>query len=117
MYGPTAAIRETVMPDLRERLTDLVTTAIGPSTGTATWTLDIIQGEPGPTLVERARGARLLVLGTGEHAGVRRLVTGSVSHYCLSHAHGPVVAVPARATSPVAPAASHPASTAGTGPG
>jgi nucleotide-binding universal stress UspA family protein len=35
------------------------------------------------------------VVGTGEHTGVRRLLEGSVSHYCLSHAACPVVAVPA----------------------
>jgi nucleotide-binding universal stress UspA family protein len=82
------------MPDLRTRLVDMVTDAIGPSTGPAPWTLDIVHGPPGPALVRRARSADLLVVGTGEHAGVRRLVNGSVSHYCLSHAHGPVVAVP-----------------------
>jgi hypothetical protein len=35
------------------------------------------------------------VLGTREHTGLRRAVVGSVSHYCLSHAVPPVVAVPA----------------------
>jgi nucleotide-binding universal stress UspA family protein len=94
MYGPTGDIRDAALPDIRKRLVDMVTAAIGPSTGPAAWTLDIVQGPPGPTLVRRAREAALLVVGTGEHAGVRRLVNGSVSHYCLSHAHGPVVAVP-----------------------
>jgi nucleotide-binding universal stress UspA family protein len=94
MYGPTGEIRDAVLPDQRKRLVDMVTAAIGPSTGPAAWTLDIVQGLPGPTLVRRARRAALLVVGTGEHAGVRRLVNGSVSHYCLSHAHGPVVAIP-----------------------
>jgi hypothetical protein len=75
----------------------MVTDAIGPSTGHTTWTLEIVQGPPGPTLVQRACNADLLIVGTGEHAGVRRLVSGSVSHHCLSHAHGPVVAVPALA--------------------
>jgi nucleotide-binding universal stress UspA family protein len=94
MYGPTGEIRDAVVPELRKRLIDMATAAIGPSTGAAAWTLDIVQGPPGPTLVQRARSANLLVVGTGEHAGVRRLASGSVSHYCLSHAHGPVVAVP-----------------------
>ena len=93
MYGPTGEIRDAVLPDVRKRLVDMVTAAIGP----AAWTLDIVQGPPGPTLVRRARSAALLVVGTGEHAGARRLVNGSVSHYCLSHAHGPVVAVPSLA--------------------
>ena len=97
MYGPTGGIRDAVLPDKRRRLVDMVTAAIGPSTGPAAWTLDIVQGPPGPTLVRCARSAAMLVVGTGEHAGVRRLVNGSVSHYCLSHAHGPVVAVPSLA--------------------
>ena len=95
MYGPTGDLRDAVLPDLRKRLVDMVTDAIGPATGPTKWTLEIIQGPPGPTLVQRASNADLLVVGTGEHAGVRRLVSGSVSHHCLSHAHGPVVAVPA----------------------
>jgi len=94
MYGATGEIRDAVLPDLRQRLVDMITAAIGPETGPAAWTLDIVQGAPGATLVRRARSTDLLVVGTGEHAGVRRLVSGSVSHYCLSHAHGPVVAVP-----------------------
>ena len=94
MYGPAGEIREAVLPELRQRLVDMVTASIGPSTGPAGWTMDIVQGPPGPALVERAHGAALLVVGTREHAGVRRLVSGSVSHYCLSHAQGPVVAVP-----------------------
>lgn len=105
MYGPTGDIRDAAMPDIRKRLVDLVTEAIGPATGRTAWTLDIVQGHPGPILVQRAQSADLLVVGTGEHAGVRRLVSGSVSHHCLSHAHGPVVAVPTMAdpgTEPVA---------------
>ncbi len=58
------------------------------------WTLDIVQGSPGPALVARSRGGKLLVLGTGEHGGIHRVLAGSVSRYCLSHADGPVVVVP-----------------------
>ena len=64
------------------------------------WYLDIAEGSPGPVLVARSRGARLLVLGTQEHTGLHRAVPGSVSHYCLTHAHAPVVAVPAPSEAP-----------------
>jgi hypothetical protein len=37
----------------------------------------------------------LLVVGTREHVGLARLVSGSVSRYCLSHAQCLVVIVPA----------------------
>ena len=90
-----AAFREVTAADARARATRWLGDALG-STGThAGWVLDIVEGPPGPVLVDRARGAALLVVGTGEHVGIRRLVEGSVSHYCLSHASCPVVAVPA----------------------
>jgi nucleotide-binding universal stress UspA family protein len=59
------------------------------------WTLTCFAGDPGPVLRVRAKDADLLVVGTGEHVGLGRLLVGSVSHYCLSHATCPVVAVPA----------------------
>jgi nucleotide-binding universal stress UspA family protein len=59
------------------------------------WTLRCFLGDPGPLLQSQAKDADLLVVGTGEHVGLGRLLVGSVSHYCLSHATCPVVAVPA----------------------
>ena len=60
------------------------------------WLIQFAQGQPGPVLVRQARHARLLVVGTREHIGLERLLVGSISHYCLSHAACPVVAVPAK---------------------
>lgn len=90
-----AAFREVTAADARARATRWLAEALGSAGTHAGWVLDIVEGPPGPVLVERARGAALLVVGTGEHVGIRRLVEGSVSHYCLSHATCPVVAVPA----------------------
>jgi Universal stress protein family len=56
-----------------------------------------VTGYAGEVLVARSRDAQLLVVGTREYAGLGRLLVGSVSHYCLSHASCPVVAVPAAA--------------------
>jgi nucleotide-binding universal stress UspA family protein len=61
------------------------------------WILQFASGDTGHILVEQSQDARLLVVGTREHAGLRRLLSGSVSHYCLSHAACPVVALPAPA--------------------
>jgi len=61
----------------------------------AGWTLQCFAGDPGPLLRKLSEDADLLVVGTGEHVGLGRLLVGSVSHYCLSHAQCPVVAVPA----------------------
>jgi nucleotide-binding universal stress UspA family protein len=59
------------------------------------WQLKFFAGDAGPALVAESAGAALLVVGTKDHVGIGRLVSGSVSHYCLSHAQCPVVAVPA----------------------
>jgi nucleotide-binding universal stress UspA family protein len=59
------------------------------------WILQFASGDAGHILVQLSQDARLLVVGTREHVGLERLLSGSVSHYCLSHAVCPVVAVPA----------------------
>jgi hypothetical protein len=59
------------------------------------WLIQFAHGEVGAVLVHQAEHAELLVVGTREHVGLGRLVAGSVSHYCLSHALCPVVTVPA----------------------
>lgn len=65
--------------------------AIHPERG---WELQFMANEPGPVLVAESCNASMLVIGTREHTGWGRLLSGSVSHYCLSHAHCPVLAVP-----------------------
>jgi len=84
----------------RARATQWVHDAIGPQADRALWRLEVVEAAPGPALVARSRGAHLLVIGTQEHTGLRRAALGSVSHYCLSHAHAPVVAIPVAQTSP-----------------
>ena len=59
------------------------------------WSLEFAMGKTGQILVDMSRHSRLLVVGTGEHVGLGRIMLGSTSHYCLSHASCPVVAVPA----------------------
>ena len=52
-------------------------------------------GEPGRALVSVASQAGdLLVVGTGRHGGLSRLLHGTVSRYCVAHARCPVLAVP-----------------------
>ncbi|MBM7797669.1 nucleotide-binding universal stress UspA family protein [Microlunatus panaciterrae] len=58
------------------------------------WQLEFVQGPAGLRLVGKSEHASLLVIGTHEHVGLGRILQGSVSHYCLSHAQCPVVAVP-----------------------
>jgi nucleotide-binding universal stress UspA family protein len=84
---------EAALADARARATSWVLHALGADASEVRWSLDIVEGGPGPALVERSHHADLLALGTHEHTGLRRIL-GSVSHYCLSHAVAPVVAVP-----------------------
>lgn len=52
-----------------------------------------VQGDAAGALVERARGADLLVVGSRGHGGVTGTMLGSVSRACLHHAPCPVAVV------------------------
>jgi nucleotide-binding universal stress UspA family protein len=58
------------------------------------WRLEFYNADPNSVLVAESTHADLLVIGTREHVGWGRILNGSISHYCLSHAHCPIVAVP-----------------------
>jgi nucleotide-binding universal stress UspA family protein len=93
--GRASEYSQTFASDARARATRWVLDTLDSRAADIRWTLEIIEGAAGAVLVARSRSASLLVLGTREHTGLRRAVLGSVSHYCLSHAVPPVVAVPA----------------------
>ena len=57
--------------------------------------LHFAQGDVGDVLVRLSSHASLLVVGTREPIQGRPYLTGSISHYCISHAYCPVVSVPA----------------------
>ena len=90
-----SAYVEAAAADARARATRWVLDTLGGDAAEVHWTLHVHEGGAGPLLVSLGHGARLIVVGTHEHTGLRRAVSGSVSHYVLSHADVPVVAVPA----------------------
>ena len=52
-----------------------------------------VEGYPGQILVEASEGADLLVVGSRGHAGFADALLGSVSTYCVQHAHVPVTVI------------------------
>jgi nucleotide-binding universal stress UspA family protein len=55
---------------------------------------DAVHGAPADVLVQAAKGAELLVVGSRGHGGFAGLLLGSVSQQCLHHAPCPLVIVP-----------------------
>lgn len=51
------------------------------------------RGHPALMLLEQAKGAELLVVGSHGHGGFVSALLGSVSQYCIHHATCPVVVV------------------------
>jgi nucleotide-binding universal stress UspA family protein len=89
-----AALRQVRAADERAKATRWAVQALGTGAHRQRRRLEVVEGAPGRVLVEAAQDADLLVVGIQEHAGPRRPTSGSVSHYCVTHAARPVVAVP-----------------------
>jgi nucleotide-binding universal stress UspA family protein len=53
----------------------------------------VAEGHAATVLLEAARGADLLVVGSRGHGGFTSALIGSVSLYCVLHAHCPVLVV------------------------
>ncbi len=53
----------------------------------------VAQGHPAPVVLEAARDAEMIVLGSRGHGAFTGMLLGSVTEYVSSHAHCPVVIV------------------------
>jgi nucleotide-binding universal stress UspA family protein len=51
----------------------------------------VIEGYPGPALVEASHDADLLVVGSRGHSELAEVILGSVGMHCATHAHCPVL--------------------------
>jgi len=54
-------------------------------------TSQVVNGHPAQVLLDAASGADLLVVGTRGHGAFAEALLGSVSQYCVHHAHCPVL--------------------------
>lgn len=53
----------------------------------------VVQGHPAEVLVGASKGAELLVVGSRGYGGFADALLGSVSTYCVHHAHGAVTVI------------------------
>jgi nucleotide-binding universal stress UspA family protein len=51
----------------------------------------VVEGRPAPILTEASKNASMLVVGCRGHGEFVGMVLGSVSEYCATHAHCPVL--------------------------
>jgi nucleotide-binding universal stress UspA family protein len=89
-----ATLRQVRAADERVKATRWAVDALGTAAHRPRRKLEVLEGPAGRVLVETATDAAMLVVGTQEHIGLKRLTSGSVSHYCVTHSPRPVVAVP-----------------------
>lgn len=59
-----------------------------------------VQGPPASVLLDAAKNADLLVVGSRGHGGFVGALLGSVSQHCVAHSTCPVVVVPVHQTAP-----------------
>ena len=52
-----------------------------------------VEGNASRVLVDASAGAELLVVGSRGYGAVTDALLGSVSTYCVHHAHGPVTVI------------------------
>lgn len=74
-----------------QRVLDDSPPAIHQSHPTLELTGQVIEGHPGPVLVDASRDADLLVVGSRGHGEFADILLGSVGVHCATHAHCPVL--------------------------
>jgi nucleotide-binding universal stress UspA family protein len=93
-YGPTVAVDPGQLEkSSKSMLEEMVAGAFGRSGPTAAVELISASLTPAPALLESAKGADLLVVGSRGRGTFRGLMLGSVSQQCVHHAPCPVVVV------------------------
>jgi nucleotide-binding universal stress UspA family protein len=88
---------EAIRADLQLRTEELVADVVGEQEaagGVARVRMTIQEGPAAEVLLQRARDAQLLVVGSRGRSAIRGLLLGSVALDCAMHAPGPVMLVP-----------------------
>jgi nucleotide-binding universal stress UspA family protein len=93
-YGWAAPYPEGFDPetDTRHLLEDTVAAVLADHPGLDVHA-QVIEGHPAPVLIDVAKGAQLLVVGSRGHGAFAGMLLGSVSDHCVSNSPCPVVVV------------------------
>jgi len=78
--------------DARRLLESTVAEVLGEDPGVDV-ELVVEEGHAAPVLVQQAKGADLLVVGSRGHGGFTGMLLGSVSEHCVHHASCPVIVI------------------------
>ena len=91
-YGWAAPIPDDFDPeaDMRKALDTAIAGVLSEHPGLKS-EARLINGHPAPVLVEASKGADLLVVGSRGHGEFVGMLVGSVSEYCVTNAHCPVL--------------------------
>ena len=90
-YAPSVDLGEGIAAEARRRLEEVV--AREESSGVEVETV-LRQGQPAQILLEEAKDADLLVVGSRGLGGFRGLLLGSVSQQCAQHSPCPITILP-----------------------
>ncbi len=94
--APCGYLRRIWAEDADQRLKETLGVVFGEVSAGHPSVRPLVQrGEAGPVLVNTAYcPGDLLVVGIGRRGALTRVISGKVCHYCVTHAHCPVLAVP-----------------------
>jgi nucleotide-binding universal stress UspA family protein len=93
-YGWAPVANGELSVDLGYEAKNILTEALGEVSGLepdVPVQAEVVMGHPAEVLLRAAKGADLLVLGSRGHGGFTSALIGSVSMYCVTHAHCPVL--------------------------
>lgn len=93
-YGmPVVMVSDDDLADSAERALDATLGQVSAEHPQVPVARYVRHGHPASVLIEQAKGADLLVVGSHGHGGFIGALLGSVSQYCIHHATCPVVVV------------------------
>ncbi len=102
VYEPVATLESSAdARDQAQRLQDeAVTEALSAAGVTPVVSRQVVRGDPAQVLIEAARGAAYLVVGSAHKGVLKRAILGSVSEQCVRHADCPVMVIPLHRSTP-----------------